>query len=59
MILSSHGGRVWAENSDFGPRFSFVLPWRAAQTAAAAAREETVGRLGTSGFATRATVPTT
>jgi signal transduction histidine kinase len=26
MILGSHGGRVWAENSDFGPRFSFVLP---------------------------------
>jgi signal transduction histidine kinase len=28
MILSSHGGRVWAENSDSGPRFSFVLPAR-------------------------------
>jgi signal transduction histidine kinase len=55
MILSSHGGRVWAENSDFGPRFSFVLPWRSAGDC----REETVGRLGESGFATRATVPTT
>jgi len=28
MILYSHGGRVWAENSDSGPRFSFVLPMR-------------------------------
>jgi len=26
MILSQHEGRVWAENTDFGPRFSFVLP---------------------------------
>lgn len=29
MILSAHGGRVWAENSDAGPKFSFVLPYRA------------------------------
>jgi signal transduction histidine kinase len=28
MILGSHGGRVWAENSDTGPRFSLVLPMR-------------------------------
>jgi signal transduction histidine kinase len=28
MILSSHSGRVWAENSDAGPKFSFVLPFR-------------------------------
>jgi signal transduction histidine kinase len=26
MILSAHGGRVWAENSESGPTFSFVLP---------------------------------
>jgi signal transduction histidine kinase len=26
MILSAHGGRVWAENSEGGPTFSFVLP---------------------------------
>jgi signal transduction histidine kinase len=34
MILSSHGGRVWAENSDCGPRFSLVLPLRSADAAA-------------------------
>ena len=26
MILTSHDGRVWAENTEQGPRFSFVLP---------------------------------
>jgi signal transduction histidine kinase len=35
MILSAHGGRVWAENSEAGPRFSFVLPVRPVETAAA------------------------
>jgi signal transduction histidine kinase len=33
MILSSHGGRVWAENSETGPRFSLVLPLRQAEAA--------------------------
>ena len=28
MILHAHEGRVWAENSESGPRFSFVLPLR-------------------------------
>lgn len=28
MILTSHDGRVWAENTEHGPRFSFVLPVR-------------------------------
>jgi two-component system clock-associated histidine kinase SasA len=28
MILSAHEGKVWAENTDEGPRFSFVLPTR-------------------------------
>jgi signal transduction histidine kinase len=28
MIVTSHGGRVWAENTEHGPRFSFVLPVR-------------------------------
>jgi len=28
MILGAHNGGVWAENTDFGPRFSFVLPVR-------------------------------
>jgi signal transduction histidine kinase len=35
MILHAHQGRVWAENSDVGPRFSFVLPVRAAEAEAA------------------------
>jgi K+-sensing histidine kinase KdpD len=26
MIVSNHFGRIWAENSDFGPVFSVVLP---------------------------------
>jgi signal transduction histidine kinase len=28
MILTAHEGRVWAENTDLGPRFSLVLPAR-------------------------------
>jgi signal transduction histidine kinase len=28
MIVNSHDGRVWAENTEDGPRFSFVLPVR-------------------------------
>lgn len=28
MILHAHEGRVWAENSEAGPRFSFVIPLR-------------------------------
>lgn len=26
MIVAQHEGRVWAENGEFGPMFSFVLP---------------------------------
>jgi signal transduction histidine kinase len=26
LIVTQHGGRVWAENADLGPRFSIVLP---------------------------------
>jgi len=26
MIISQHEGRVWAENTESGPRFSWVLP---------------------------------
>jgi signal transduction histidine kinase len=28
MIIDQHSGRVWAENTDRGPMFSFVLPLR-------------------------------
>ncbi|MGO9260802.1 MAG: sensor histidine kinase [Bryobacteraceae bacterium] len=28
MIMAQHEGRVWAENTAFGPRFSLVLPKR-------------------------------
>ncbi len=28
MIITQHEGRVWAENTDKGPQFSFVLPAR-------------------------------
>ena len=28
MIITAHEGRVWAENTEQGPRFSFVLPIR-------------------------------
>ena len=28
MIVNAHNGRVWAENTELGPRFSFVLPVR-------------------------------
>ena len=28
MIITSHEGRVWAENIGYGPQFSFLLPLR-------------------------------
>lgn len=28
MIITQHEGRVWAENTDEGPQFSFILPTR-------------------------------
>ena len=31
MIAAQHEGRVWAENTDIGPMFSFVLPVHAKQ----------------------------
>jgi signal transduction histidine kinase len=33
MIIRAHDGRVWAENTDHGPRFSFVIPVQAAEQA--------------------------
>ena len=32
MIITLHDGRVWAENTEYGPRFSFVIPTRSAET---------------------------
>ncbi len=37
MIISQHQGHVWAENTDQGPMFSFVLPVRRAVSANGAA----------------------
>jgi signal transduction histidine kinase len=31
MIITAHEGRVWAENTDHGPRFSFILPCRSTE----------------------------
>jgi signal transduction histidine kinase len=33
MIIQAHEGRVWMENTDYGPRFSFVLPIYSAKSA--------------------------
>jgi len=33
MIIQTHEGRVWMENTDYGPRFSFVLPIYSAKSA--------------------------
>jgi signal transduction histidine kinase len=33
MIASRHGGRIWASNTDLGPRFSLVLPAAASKAA--------------------------
>lgn len=32
MIITAHEGRVWAENTENGPRFSFILPVRTGET---------------------------
>jgi len=37
MIITAHEGRVWAENTEQGPRFSFVLPVRAPESGKSAA----------------------
>ena len=34
MIITAHDGRVWAENTDHGPCFSFVLPVRSQEPGA-------------------------
>jgi len=33
MIITQHEGHVWAENTEFGPMFSFVLPMQRAEPA--------------------------
>jgi two-component system sensor histidine kinase KdpD len=43
MILHAHEGRVWAENSESGACFSFVLPLRL-RTASPAEEEGVRGR---------------
>jgi len=35
MIITAHEGRVWMENTEYGPRFSFVLPVHTAKSGAA------------------------
>jgi signal transduction histidine kinase len=37
MIATQHEGRVWAENTDIGPMFSFVLPVHSKQPAVSGA----------------------
>jgi signal transduction histidine kinase len=32
MIIQAHEGRVWMENTDYGPMFSFVLPVRSTES---------------------------
>jgi signal transduction histidine kinase len=34
MIIATHEGRVWMENTEYGPRFSFVLPVHSAKSRA-------------------------
>lgn len=43
MIITSHEGHVWIENTEYGPQFSFVLPVHA--TAIGALRAETKTQL--------------
>jgi len=45
MIALQHDGDIWAENTDSGPMFSFVLPVRRLERAGAIGRNQTAGRL--------------
>ena len=40
LIVSQHEGRIWAENTDFGPRFSVILPLDRAQLPAGEAERD-------------------
>jgi signal transduction histidine kinase len=40
MIATAHEGRVWAENTEYGPRFSFVLPVRGTESEQENSRRE-------------------
>lgn len=42
MILSTHDGRVWAENTEDGPCFSFVLPIRHAEPQASEITQQSI-----------------
>jgi signal transduction histidine kinase len=44
MILRRHQGCIWAENHEFGPVFSFVLPLRPADTPPCPALDRIIGR---------------
>jgi signal transduction histidine kinase len=46
MIITAHEGRIWAENTEQGPQFSFVLPVRPAAARAAAFPELAVTEAG-------------
>jgi signal transduction histidine kinase len=35
MLINQHEGHVWAENTDLGPMFSFVLPLQSFKSASA------------------------
>jgi len=39
MIVTLHDGRVWGENTDQGPRFSFVIPLHSVRVGATELRE--------------------
>ena len=43
MIITLHDGRVWAENTDFGPQFSFVIPVRIVDARKSGLREIEAG----------------
>jgi signal transduction histidine kinase len=44
MIVTAHDGRVWAENTDQGPQFSFVLPVHTAESKNPARQPELMSR---------------
>jgi signal transduction histidine kinase len=45
MIVTSHEGRVWGENTDQGPRFSFVIPLHSAGVGITELRESEIAQI--------------